>query len=149
MEEGAEILCDLRDGGFLGVQQHKLEGVFLCITPVVVEIASIGQLKGKSYVIILAHSAQNGDIFLGFKLLRACVRIVQTDIDAVLRRLVVHNDTISALRFNLTVVVYHQNNRLNVPWGNSVNKNAVIYTVHTTLGVRNMPLTTLLLLLIK
>ena len=33
--------------------------------------------------------------------------------------------------------------------GNSVNKNAVIYTVHTTLGVRNMPLTTLLLLLIK
>ena len=113
MEEGAEILCDLRDGGFLGVQQQKLQGVFLRISSVVVEIASIGQLKGKSYVIILAHFAQNGDIFLGFKLLRARVRIVQTDIDAVLRRLVVHKDTFPALRFNLTVVVYHQNNRLN------------------------------------
>ena len=28
-----------------------------------------------------------------------------------------------------------------MPWDNSVNKNAVIYAVHTTLGVRNMPLT--------
>ena len=26
-------------------------------------------------------------------------------------------------------------------WDNSVNKNAVIYSAHTTLGVRNMPLT--------
>ena len=29
----------------------------------------------------------------------------------------------------------------NVPRDNSVNKNAVIYAAHTTLGVRNMPLT--------
>ena len=36
-----------------------------------------------------------------------------------------------------------------MPWDNSVNKNAVIYAAHTTLDVRNMPLTTLLLLLIK
>lgn len=27
-----------------------------------------------------------------------------------------------------------------MPWDNSVNKNAVIYAAHTTLGVRNMPL---------
>ena len=33
--------------------------------------------------------------------------------------------------------------RLNVPWDNSVNKNAVIYAAHTTLGVRNMPFTNL------
>ena len=28
-----------------------------------------------------------------------------------------------------------------MPWDNGVNKNAVIYAAHTTLGVRNMPLT--------
>ncbi len=28
-----------------------------------------------------------------------------------------------------------------MPWDNSMNKNAVIYADHTTLGVRNMPLT--------
>ncbi|MBR3077897.1 MAG: hypothetical protein IKH07_08245 [Oscillospiraceae bacterium] len=33
------------------------------------------------------------------------------------------------------------NNRLDMPWDNSVNKNAVINAVATTLGVRNMPLT--------
>ncbi len=27
-----------------------------------------------------------------------------------------------------------------MPWDNSVNKNAIIYADHTTLGVRNMPL---------
>lgn len=30
---------------------------------------------------------------------------------------------------------------LYVPWDNSVNKNAIIYAAHTTLVVRNMPLT--------
>ena len=30
-----------------------------------------------------------------------------------------------------------------MPWDNGVNKNAVIYAAHTTLGVRNMPLTTI------
>lgn len=34
-----------------------------------------------------------------------------------------------------------QGNALDMPWDNSVNKNAVIYATHTTLGVRNMPLT--------
>ena len=34
-----------------------------------------------------------------------------------------------------------QRDRLHVPWDNSVNKNAVIYADHTTLDVRNMPLT--------
>ena len=29
-----------------------------------------------------------------------------------------------------------------MPWDNNVNKNAVIYAAHTTLGVRNMQLTT-------
>lgn len=28
-----------------------------------------------------------------------------------------------------------------MPWDNGMNKNAVIYAAHTTLGVRNMPLT--------
>lgn len=28
-----------------------------------------------------------------------------------------------------------------MPWDNGVNKNVVIYAAHTTLGVRNMPLT--------
>ena len=28
-----------------------------------------------------------------------------------------------------------------MPWNNSVNKKAVIYAAHTTLDVRNMPLT--------
>ena len=32
-------------------------------------------------------------------------------------------------------------NCLDVPWDNSVNKNAVICAAHTALGVRNMPLT--------
>ena len=35
-----------------------------------------------------------------------------------------------------------QYDRLHVPWDNSVNKNAVIYSAHTTLCVRNMPLIT-------
>lgn len=32
-------------------------------------------------------------------------------------------------------------NGLYVPWDDSMNKNAVIYAVAATLGVRNMPLT--------
>ena len=31
--------------------------------------------------------------------------------------------------------------RLHMPWDNSVNKNGIIYADHTTLDVRNMPLT--------
>lgn len=34
-----------------------------------------------------------------------------------------------------------KNHGFDMPWDNSVNKNAVIYAAHTTLGVRNMPLT--------
>ena len=34
-----------------------------------------------------------------------------------------------------------KNDRLDMPRDNSVNKNAVIYAVHTTLDVRNMLLT--------
>ncbi len=30
---------------------------------------------------------------------------------------------------------------IHVPWDNSVNKTVIIYAVATTLGVRNMPLT--------
>lgn len=33
-----------------------------------------------------------------------------------------------------------KNHGFDMPWDNSVNKNAVIYAAHTTLGVRNMPL---------
>ena len=36
-----------------------------------------------------------------------------------------------------------------MPWMGSVNKNAVIYSVHTTLGVRNMPLTTRVLTIVQ
>ena len=35
-----------------------------------------------------------------------------------------------------------QTYRFHMPWDNSVNKNGIIYTDHTTLGVRNMPLIT-------
>lgn len=33
-----------------------------------------------------------------------------------------------------------KNYGFDMPWDNSVNKNAVIYAAHTTLGVRSMPL---------
>ena len=35
----------------------------------------------------------------------------------------------------------HQYDCLHMSWDNSVNKNGIIYAVATTLGVRNMPLT--------
>lgn len=39
------------------------------------------------------------------------------------------------------VPVHQRDHALNMPWDNSVNKNGIIYADHTTLDVRNMPLT--------
>ena len=48
--------------------------------------------------------------------------------------------------FKATSVIIHllfnyQRYALHMPWDNSVNKNGIIYADHTTLDVRNMPLT--------
>ncbi len=48
---------------------------------------------------------------------------------------------LSTQSFGRTILLLKQNDRLDVPWDNSVNKNAVIYAAHTALDVRNMPLT--------
>ena len=86
-----------------------------------------------SFYVLLYHFV--GHSFFGLIAFRSFSNIIKWDFSLTLAKLNFYVD------MSVWLFVGKQYNRLHMPWDNGVNKNAIIYAAHTTLGVRNMPLT--------